>query len=110
MQNNNLLSILLKKNRGKLGVTYGLSLGEQLLALLMPLAIGEAINGLLGHDYVPMGLFIGLWLLLAAMTIFRKMYDTRVFMGIFSTIVIQVIKQQRAVGTATSKLVARFWT
>lgn len=107
MQNNNLLSVLLKKNRGKLGVTYGLSLSEQLLALLMPLAIGEAINGLLGHDYLPLGLFIGLWLVLGAMTVFRKMYDTRVFMGIFSTIVIQVIKQQRAIGTATSKLVAR---
>lgn len=103
----NLLAILLNKNRGKLGLTYGLSLSEQLLALLMPLAIGEAINGLLGHDYWPLGLFIGLWLVLAVMTAGCKMYDTRVFMGIYVAVVTQVIKQQRAVGTPTSKLVAR---
>ncbi|MBJ6611773.1 MAG: hypothetical protein JG718_15545 [Candidatus Thiothrix moscowensis] len=102
-----LLAILLSKNRLKLGLTYGLSLSEQLLALLMPLAIGEAINGLLGHDYWPLGLFIGLWLVLAVMTAGRKMYDTRVFMGIYVAVVTQVIKQQRAVGTPTSKLVAR---
>ena len=102
-----LLAILLSKNRFKLGLTYGLSLSEQLLALLMPLAIGEAINGLLGHDYWPLGLFIGLWLVLAVMTAGRKMYDTRVFMGIYVAVVTQVIKQQRAVGTPTSKLVAR---
>lgn len=102
-----LLAVLLSKNRLKLGLTYGLSLSEQLLALLMPLAIGEAINGLLGHDYWPLGLFIGLWLVLAVMTAGRKMYDTRVFMGIYVAVVTQVIKQQRAVGTPTSKLVAR---
>lgn len=102
-----MLAILLSKNRFKLGLTYGLSLSEQLLALLMPLAIGEAINGLLGHDYWPLGLFIGLWLVLAVMTAGRKMYDTRVFMGIYVAVVTQVIKQQRAVGTPTSKLVAR---
>jgi ABC-type multidrug transport system fused ATPase/permease subunit len=102
-----LLAILLSKNRIKLGLTYGLSLSEQLLALLMPLVIGEAINGLLGHDYWPLGLFIGLWLVLAVMTAGRKMYDTRVFMGIYVAVVTQVIKQQRAVGTPTSKLVAR---
>ncbi|MEN9425521.1 MAG: hypothetical protein RL122_2904 [Pseudomonadota bacterium] len=102
-----LLAVLLSKNRFKLGLTYGLSLSEQLLALLMPLAIGEAINGLLGHDYWPLGLFIGLWLVLAVMTAGRKMYDTRVFMGIYVAVVTQVIKQQRAVGTPTSKLVAR---
>ncbi|MGB3916450.1 MAG: ABC transporter six-transmembrane domain-containing protein [Thiothrix litoralis] len=107
MQNHNLLTGLLKANRGKLGLTYALSLGTQLLALLVPLAIGEAINGLLVHEYTSLGLFVGLWMVLAGMTVGRKMYDTRVFMGIYTAVVPKVIQQQRAMGMATSKLVAR---
>ncbi|QTR46601.1 hypothetical protein J9253_01175 [Thiothrix litoralis] len=107
MHNHNLLTGLLKANRGKLGLTYALSLGTQLLALLVPLAIGEAINGLLVHEYTSLGLFVGLWMVLAGMTVGRKMYDTRVFMGIYTAVVPKVIQQQRAMGMATSKLVAR---
>lgn len=103
----NALKSLLVQYRGRLGLTYGMSLTEQLLGLLMPLAIGNAINGLLAHDYEPLALFVGLWLLVALLTVGRKMYDTRVFMSIYAVLVTRVIEQQRAAGATTSKLVAR---
>lgn len=98
---------LLAQYRGRLSLTYGLSITEQVLGLLLPLAIGNAINGLLGNDFLPLSLFIGLWLVLTALTVGRKMYDTRVFMSLYAQLATRVIEQQRALGTSTSKLVAR---
>lgn len=103
----NVVTELLVQYRGRLSLTYGLSITEQVLGLLLPLAIGNAINGLLMEDFLPLGLFIGLWLVLAALTVGRKMYDTRVFMSLYAELAARVIEQQRTLGTSTSKLVAR---
>ncbi|SEB12873.1 ABC transporter transmembrane region [Thiothrix caldifontis] len=107
LKKTNVVTQLLAQYRGRLSLTYGLSITEQVLGLLLPLAIGNAINGLLGNDFLPLGLFIGLWLVLAALTVGRKMYDTRVFMSLYAELAVRVIEQQRTLGTSTSKLVAR---
>lgn len=107
MESKDLLSGLLHNNRGKLSLTYALSLTEQLLGLSLPWAIGEAINGLLASTYNKLAIFIGIWLVLVFLTTGRKMYDTRVFMRIYAKVVTNVINQQRDAGTASSKLVAR---
>ncbi len=101
------LAVLLKSNRRALGLTYALSLVEQLLALLVPWAVGIAINGLLGHEYNGLFIFVTLWLSLALLTAGRKMYDTRVFMRIYAALVTGVIGRQREDGTQSGKLVAR---
>jgi hypothetical protein len=44
---------------------------------------------------------------LAALTVGRKMYDTRIFMSLYAKLAARVIEQQRVLGTSTSKLVAR---
>jgi hypothetical protein len=49
----NAVTELLTQYRGRLILTYGLSITEQVLGLLLPLAIGNAINGLLGNDFLP---------------------------------------------------------
>lgn len=103
----NPLAMLLKNNRGSLGLTYGLHLVEQLLALLVPWAIGIAINGLLVNEYDGLIIFVGLWLVLVLLTAGRKMYDTRVFMRIYAALVTGVISRQREAGTSPGKLVAR---
>jgi hypothetical protein len=103
----NPLLILLKKNRRPLALTYGLTLVEQLLALLVPWAIGIAINGLLVHDYDGLFVFVSLWVSLVLLTVGRKMYDTRVFMRIYAALVTGVIERQREAGTSSGKLVAR---
>ena len=103
----NPLNLLLRSNRPALLFTYGLSLLEQLLNLLVPWVIGLAINDLLANDYQGMIWFVSLWLLLAALMVGRKMYDTRVFMRIYASLVTNVITQQRELGTETGKLVGR---
>lgn len=101
------LLFLIQRNRLALGATYTLSLSEQLLGLLIPWAIGIAINDLLQNNYRGLIIFVLLWSLLAIITVGRKMYDTRVFMGIYARLVAEVMQRQRAVGTTTGKLVAR---
>lgn len=107
MQSNNLFTDLLRDNRSKLWLNYSLSLGEQLLGLLVPWAMGKAINDLLKTQYTGLLIFVALWVILAILTAARKMYDTRVFMGIYTDVVSGVIKQQREAGVPAGKLVAR---
>ncbi|SJM96094.1 ABC transporter six-transmembrane domain-containing protein [Crenothrix polyspora] len=107
MQSNNLFTDLLRDNRSKLWLNYSLSLGEQLLGLLVPWAMGKAINDLLKIQYTGLLIFVALWVILAILTAARKMYDTRVFMGIYTDVVSGVIKQQREAGVPAGKLVAR---
>ncbi len=103
----NPLSVLLRNNRGALAFTYLLSLLEQLMTLLLPWAIGVAINDLLTRSYQGMTLFVALWVLLTGLMVGRKMYDTRIFMRIYAQLVTDVTTQQRAAGAETGRLVGR---
>lgn len=101
------LLALLSNNKRAIGFTYGLSLTEQLLGLLVPWVIGVAINDLLLQQYTGLVLFVLVWIVLALLTAGRKMYDTRVFMRLYADLVIGVISRQRDTGTEPGKLVAR---
>jgi ABC-type multidrug transport system fused ATPase/permease subunit len=107
MDSNSLFTVLLRDNRGKLWLNYGLSLAEQLLGLLVPWAMGKAINDLLKTQYTGLLIFVALWVVLVVLATARKMYDTRVFMDIYTRVVSGVIKQQRGAGVPNGKLVAR---
>lgn len=103
----NTLNGLLENNKPALQWTYLLSLTEHILLLLVPWAIGNAINDLLQNHYQGLVFFVALWLLHTLLGVGRKMYDTRAFMRIYTGLVIQVVGQQRASGIATSVLLGR---
>ncbi len=98
---------ILTQYRTQLGITYGLSLLVQCTALLVPMLMGNAINGLLVQQYSALVVLISLWLVLTIITVVQKRYDTRVFMALYTQVVMRVITQQRAMGATTSQLVAR---
>ena len=97
----------LKNHRWALALTYSLSILEQLGMVLFPGLIGWAINDLLVDSYQGLIVMSLVWLLLFLVMTSRMMYDTRVFMRIYTLIPHKVITQQKANGTDSSKLMAR---
>ncbi|MFZ1386224.1 MAG: ABC transporter six-transmembrane domain-containing protein [Thiolinea sp.] len=97
----------LKQYRGPLALTYSLSLIQQLLGVAFPGLIGWAINDLLVNSYRGLIVMCLAWFLLSLIMASRMMYDTRVFMRIYTQITHTVIVQQKASGVDSSKLMAR---
>ncbi len=93
--------------RWKIGLTYFLTLMEDLLELSYPWATGLAINGLLDHDYRLALPIVLAWSLRSAMGLFRQMYDTRVYTRVYNTIVEETILRQRRAGVRATTVSAR---
>jgi hypothetical protein len=93
--------------RPRIALTYGLILCEDLLELSYPWATGLAIDGLLSHNYAMTAPIMVAWTLRAAIGCFRKMYDTRLYTGIYNSIVTHTIARQRGIGIEASSVAAR---
>ena len=79
-----LLATIFGEYRGRILVTYIVTLAENLFELFYPSLTGLAVNGLLKHDFVGLELLLGIWLLHTATGVFRQSYDTRVFSAIYT--------------------------
>lgn len=65
--------------RGRISLTWVLVVGEIVLMALIPLWMGQAIDGLLAQDIAPL-LWLGLVFAgLTLVAVFRRVYDTRVY-------------------------------
>jgi ABC-type multidrug transport system fused ATPase/permease subunit len=93
--------------RWKIGLTYALTLIEDLLELSYPWATGLAINGLLDHDYRLALPIVVAWAVRSAIGLFRQMYDTRVYTRIYNAIVEETILRQRRAGFKSTQVAAR---
>jgi ABC-type multidrug transport system fused ATPase/permease subunit len=93
--------------RWKIGLTYVLTLIEDLLELSYPWATGVAINGLIEHDYKLALPIVAAWALRSAIGLFRQMYDTRVYTRVYNTIVEDTILRQRRAGVRATNVAAR---
>jgi ABC-type multidrug transport system fused ATPase/permease subunit len=93
--------------RWKIGLTYFLTLVEDLLELSYPWATGLAINGLLDHDYRLALPIVVAWSARSAIGLFRQMYDTRVYTRVYNTIVEATILRQRRAGFSSTRVAAR---
>ena len=93
--------------RGRISLTYGLILIEDLLELSYPWATGLAIDGLIQHDYRFVIPIMAAWILRAAIGCFRQMYDTRLYTQVYNDIVTGTIIRQRGAGVRTSDVAAR---
>jgi len=93
--------------RWRIGLTYALTVLEDLLELSYPWATGIAINGLLAQDYKMITPLMVAWLLHTAISCGRQMYDTRLYTRIYNTVVIDTVLRQRQVGIEPTKVAAR---
>jgi ABC-type multidrug transport system fused ATPase/permease subunit len=102
-----LLKTIFGESRGRLLVTYMVTLAENLFELFYPSLTGLAVNGLLRHDFVGLGLLLGVWLAHTGTGVFRQSYDTRVFSSIYTDLATRTVSEQESRGVCTSQIVAR---
>jgi ABC-type multidrug transport system fused ATPase/permease subunit len=93
--------------RARIGLTYALTVAEDLLELSYPWATGLAIDGLIAHDWREAFPIVAAWTARGAIGGFRKMYDTRVYNDVYNAIVVETIHRQRQAGVAVSGVAAR---
>jgi ABC-type multidrug transport system fused ATPase/permease subunit len=102
-----LLQTIFGKYRGRILVTYIVTLAENLFELFYPSLTGLAVNGLLKHDFTGLALLLGVWLAHTATGVFRQSYDTRVFSSIYTDLATRTVSEQETMGVSTSQIVAR---
>jgi ABC-type multidrug transport system fused ATPase/permease subunit len=102
-----LLQTIFGKYRGRITVTYIVTLAENMFELSYPSLTGLAVNGLLKHDFTGLGLLLGVWLAHTATGVFRQSYDTRVFAAIYTDLATRTVSEQETKGFSTSQIVAR---
>ncbi|MEM8590971.1 MAG: ABC transporter six-transmembrane domain-containing protein [Pseudomonadota bacterium] len=73
------LRTLLRSFPGRIALTWVMTLGETALLTLVPLFIGFAIDGLLAGGMRELWNFTGLFGTLIAVSVLRRVYDTRVY-------------------------------
>ncbi len=93
--------------RGRIALTYTLTLVENLFELSYPLAIGIAINGLLQGDHVALAPLVSVWLLHILIGGARQVYDTWLFSSLYADIAADIVVLQREAGYEVSEVAAR---
>ena len=93
--------------RWKIGLTYALTLLEDLLELSYPWATGLAIDGLISRDFQLAMPIVIAWAARAAIGCFRQMYDTRIYTQVYNDIVEDTIVRQRKAGIEATSVAAR---
>ena len=107
MRRTQLLQTIFEKYRGRIVVTYAVTLAENLFELCYPSLTGLAVNGLLKHDFTGLALLLGVWFAHTATGVFRQSYDTRVFSAIYTDLATRTVSEQETMGVSTSQIVAR---
>ena len=101
------LRTLLKRFRGKVSLTLFLVILEAVTNLLFPLFMGYAINDLLDKNYNGLiGLAILGFMSLLISSI-RRLYDTRAYAGIYTTLVTELVTKEQHRSSSVSKISAR---
>lgn len=80
---------------------------ESLLDVFYPLFIGLAIDGLLQKQYTGVIQLAGLGLLSLLVGSVRRAYDTRVYAGIYSKIIPEMVANEQRMGSSISLISAR---
>lgn len=81
--------------------------GENLLDLLWPFAIGLAIGGLIDNTWAGVVVFVALSLGHTATSFIRQRYQTRTFNPLYADIAADLVAQQRAAGVDTASVSGR---
>jgi ABC-type multidrug transport system fused ATPase/permease subunit len=98
---------LFQEYRWRIVIAYVLLNLENLLVLAQPYCLGRAINDLLSSSYTGLELFLMQYLGHLCVGVCRRVYDARVFNGIYTGIVSRTVIKQRVNGADTSRITAR---
>lgn len=97
----------LAATRRRIRTCYGLVVGENLLDLLWPFAIGLAIDGLIDNTWAGVAVFVALSLTHTAISFGRQRYQSRTFNPLYADIAADLVAQQRAAGVDTASVSGR---
>lgn len=101
------LGALFHAYRGRLLTTYALFNVENLFRLAQPFVLGLAIDDLLRGRWTGLVLFVVQHLGHMFIGLLRKMYDTRVFTGIYADLATELVQSQRERDLNVSCIAAR---
>lgn len=99
------IGTLVRVFRGRISLTWAMTLAETSLMALIPLFVGFAIDGLLGGELQQLWRLAGIMAALIVVAVARRVYDTRVY----GTVRVELGKEQatRSVDLPISALNAR---
>jgi len=101
------LGTLFKRFKGRISFTLLLVIAEAAVNLLFPLFMGFAVNGLLASSYDGL---ISLAILGVVSLLFgagRRLYDTRIYAGIYTTVVPELVDKEQKKDSSVSRITAR---
>lgn len=101
------LGALFQRFKGKISFTLFLVIAEAVVNLLFPLFMGFAINGLLVSNYnglISLAILGFASLLLGAG---RRLYDTRIYAGIYTKVIPELVDKEQKKESSVSKITAR---
>lgn len=98
---------LFRRYRRGLVLAYLLVIAENILLLIQPWALGNAINDLLASSHFGLGLLIAVYFGHLVVSAARRSYDARVFSRIYAQLATDLVENQRGQNVATSRIAAR---
>ncbi|MCP3773116.1 ABC transporter six-transmembrane domain-containing protein [Paenibacillus sp. MZ04-78.2] len=102
-----LLQSIWRNNYRGISLTYGLTIVENVCSLLYAAATGFAIDGLLKGNPTSLIPLILLSCIHLTVGLFRHVYDTKVFVGIYSRVASDMVARQRQKGIEGTRIIGR---
>lgn len=91
----------------RIRLCYALTVGENVLDLLWPFAIGLAIDGLLDGTWTGVGAFVALLLTHTAVGFVRQRYQSRTFNPLYAGVAAELVARQRGAGVDMASVSGR---
>ena len=98
---------LFRQNWLKISGTFSLLTLENGLTLIEPLVLGLAINGLIEKDWTGFAILAGVMFASLIVGILRRLYDTRVYAGIYAKVGADLVEREQAKNAPISQVSAR---
>jgi ABC-type multidrug transport system fused ATPase/permease subunit len=102
-----LVSEHLRRHRGRLALSYSLTVVENVFELLYPFAIGLAVDGLLDDSWGGVGVLVAITVAHIVVSAVRQLVDTRTFNRLYAHIASDLVERQRRDSVATSSVAGR---
>lgn len=102
-----LVSTHLRRHRGRLTITYSLTVLENVFELLYPFAIGLAVDGLLDDSWNGVVVLVAITLTHITVGAARQVFDTRSFNRLYADMASELVERQRRDAVETSSVAAR---
>ena len=102
-----LVSKHLRRHRGRLALSYSLTVVENVFELLYPFAIGLAVDGLLDDRWGGVGVLVAITVAHIVVSAVRQLVDTRTFNRLYADMATDLVERQRRDSVATSSVAGR---